>query len=617
MKIVVLKDADGPENLTATTTLVATMVLVPTTTKYEDVYKTYDMTLTWSTPTTGGAVTGYRVEYQPDPALQWQRLQGSRQTGTTYTLSGLKRSTVGYYRVAALRSGTPASYSDVVRVQAEPETEEIPEEVGYLVAKRAGSDTALKLAWNRAYTLDSRDVTVDLKTLGRNDVPYALSNRARATSYEVQYVEDNGEYGEYGYPLRREGEDWVTVTVRNWTSGLGWQNWLGAIEEIEFEERTEKSPDLQTVVKGLEPGTRYYVRVRGCTDGGCSGWMIPYLKTTSGMKTSNATEADPLTATLQDIPANHDGSTAFTFRIAFSAEVTISPQNMRDHALTVSGGTVTDARRVDSRKDLWELTVAPAGTGAVSILALQNRACTETGALCTADGRMLSTGLGRTVPGPSPQGQRSPAPLANSTATGTPTISGTAQVGETLTADTTGIADADGLSGATFIYRWIRNDGSTDTSIQDAKGSSYILVEADEGQTIKVKVSFTDDAGNNETLSSGESDAVAAPEPPAKPTGLSAAVVSYDTVTLTWDNPQDDAITGYVILRRDREIHPVGTFVTITVDTGSADATYTDDTVEPEKQYVYRIKAINEHGEVSEISRWVRAYTPAAPDSAG
>ena len=371
------------------------------------------------------------------------------------------------------------------------------------------------------------------------------------------------------------------------------------------------------MVKGLEPGTRYYVRVRGCTDGGCSGWMIPYLKTTSGTKTSNATEADPLTATLQDIPANHDGSTAFTFRIAFSAEVTISRRNMRDHALTVSGGTVTDARRVDSRKDLWELTVAPAGTGAVSILAPQDRACTETGALCTADGRMLSTGLGRTVPGPSPQGQRSPAPLANSTATGTPSISGTAQVGETLTADTTGIADADGLSGATFIYRWIRNDGSTDTSIQDATGSSYILVEADEGQTIKVEVSFTDDAGNNETLSSGASDAVAAPEPPAKPTGLSAAVVSHDTVTLTWDNPQDDAITGYVILRRDKEIHPVGTFVTITGDTGSADATYTDDTVEPEKQYVYRIMAINEHGQVSDLSNRVRAYTPAAPDPAG
>ena len=88
-------------------------------------------------------------------------------------------------------------------------------------------------------------------------------------------------------------------------------------------------------------------------------------------------------------------------------------------------------------------------------------------------------------------------------------------------------------------------------------------------------------------------------------------------MTLTWDNPQDDAITGYVILRRDREIHLVGTFITITGDTGSADTSYTDDTVEPEKQYVYRIKAINEHGEVSEESDWVRGFTPAAPAPAG
>ena len=178
----------------------------------------------------------------------------------------------------------------------------------------------------------------------------------------------------------------------------------------------------------------------------------------------------------------------------------------------------------------------------------------------------------------------------NNPATGAPTISGTVQVGETLTADTWGIGDADGLTNVSYSYQWIRNDGSTDTDIQGATGSSYTLADADEGKTIRVKVSFTDDAGNDETLRSGATDAVAAPEPPAKPTGLSAAVVSHDTVTLIWDNPQDDAITGYVILRRNREIHPVGTFDIITDDTGSADTTYTDDTVEPDKQYVYRIK---------------------------
>ena len=198
---------------------------------------------------------------------------------------------------------------------------------------------------------------------------------------------------------------------------------------------------------------------------------------------------------------------------------------------------------------------------------------------------------------------------ANNPATGWPTISGTAQVGEMLTADTSGIADDDGLDNATFRYRWLADDAD----ITGATASTYSLVAADEGKTIKVRVIVTDDAENETTLTSAATAVVAAPEPPAKPAGLSATVVSHDAVALAWDDPQDDAITGYVILRRDREIHPVGTFVTITGDTGSVDTTYTDDTVEPEKEYVYRIKAINEHRGVSEESDWVRADTPAVP----
>ena len=38
---------------------------------------------------------------------------------------------------------------------------------------------------------------------------------------------------------------------------------------------------------------------------------------------------------------------------------------------------------------------------------------------------------------------------------------------------------------------------------------------------------------------------------PAQPTGLSATA-SHDSVTLTWDDPGDASITGYVILRRVR-----------------------------------------------------------------
>ncbi len=86
----------------------------------------------------------------------------------------------------------------------------------------------------------------------------------------------------------------------------------------------------------------------------------------------------------------------------------------------------------------------------------------------------------------------------NSPATGQPTISGTAQLGETLTADTSGIADADGLNNAAFTYQWLADDAD----ISGATGSSYTLADADAGKAIKVRVSFTDDAGNEETLTS-------------------------------------------------------------------------------------------------------------------
>ena len=99
---------------------------------------------------------------------------------------------------------------------------------------------------------------------------------------------------------------------------------------------------------------------------------------------------------------------------------------------------------------------------------------------------------------------------ANTLATGAPTITGTAQVGQTLTAGTTAIMDADGLTSPTYTYQWIRVDGTDEEDISGENSSTYILVDADLGTTIKVKVSFTDDASNSETLTSAATAAVSA-----------------------------------------------------------------------------------------------------------
>ena len=184
-------------------------------------------------------------------------------------------------------------------------------------------------------------------------------------------------------------------------------------------------------------------------------------------------------------------------------------------------------------------------------------------------------------------------------------------MGETLTADTSDIADEDGLGNIQYEYQWLV-DGS---DISGATSLTYTLADADEGKAIKVQVSFTDDAGNGEELTSAATAAVAGAqptEPPAKPRGLEATTATHDSVTLTWDDPGDDTITGYVILRRIPGDDPEGHFDVLVADTGTAATTYTDNTVSAETRYTYRIKAINGTG-TSERSRWSHIDVPAAP----
>ena len=205
----------------------------------------------------------------------------------------------------------------------------------------------------------------------------------------------------------------------------------------------------------------------------------------------------PFTASTHDVPESHDGATAFTFELRFSEEPGggFSATTLRDQALTVTGGTITNVRQLETGKKLkWEITLQPSGNEEVTVLLLPTIDCADQDAICTGDGRGLSVGQAILVLGPQ-----------NSAATGAPTINGTAQVGETLTASTSGISDADGLTNASFTYQWLADN----VDISGATTSSYTLVAADQGKAIKVTVSFTDDAGNAETLTSAATTAVA------------------------------------------------------------------------------------------------------------
>ena len=96
----------------------------------------------------------------------------------------------------------------------------------------------------------------------------------------------------------------------------------------------------------------------------------------------------------------------------------------------------------------------------------------------------------------------------NDAPTGTVTIDGQATENATLTANIGTLDDADGLG--TLNYQWQRNTGANDTfeNIAGETGNTYTLGDADVSREVRVEVSYTDDRGMDETLTSVATAAV-------------------------------------------------------------------------------------------------------------
>ncbi len=155
-------------------------------------------------------------------------------------------------------------------------------------------------------------------------------------------------------------------------------------------------PDSNEAVTITLPGNR----ACGTAGAVCTYGNNPRTLTNSPSATVAGPAVVPLTASFVEVPAEHDGKTAFKLRIAFSEGISISFRTFRDQSLSVSGGSVTRAKRVDRRKDLWEVTVKPDSLGDVTVTLAGGRACGTAGAVCTGDGRALSATMSTTLLGP-------------------------------------------------------------------------------------------------------------------------------------------------------------------------------------------------------------------------
>ena len=302
----------------------------------------------------------------------------------------------------------------------------------------------------------------------------------------------------------------------------------------------------------------------------------------------------PVTAYFSDFPTDHVRNEDVSFRITFSDEIATTADALRDHVLSVSGGTVSGVEAVGSDKKIWAVSVTPDARNPVTIAIAPDLECALPNAICTADGRRLFNRMELTVE-----------PRPNNPATGAPTISGTAEVGETLTADTSGISDADSMTGATFSYQWVSYDGSRYTDIEGATGVSYTLVSADEGRAFRVRVSFTDAAGYEESLTSEMAHM-------RRPYGLTATALD-GAVVLTWKLPAGFPYQRiyFQVLRNRPELGETEPLVHVRY-TEEVGPTYTDTDVEPGVLYVYRVKGVDFLGYAHEASEPFEIRTEGA-----
>ena len=446
----------------------------------------------------------------------------------------------------------------------------------------------------------------------------------------------------------------------------------GAVTQVQ---RVDDRSDLFEIT--VEPDSDEDVTITLSSSGDCgeSGSICTQGEDPRKLYNSpTATVAGPiLTASFQGLPSQHDGETAFSFRIAFSDEVATDEEEFRDHSVEVWGGEVTRAEPVGQRRDLWEVEVEPTSENSVMVSLKLTQSCAATGAVCTAGGRLLSVVPATMVPGPATwpvqitgearvgktltadssnlserygvqvtsmtyrwlaDGARVPGanartykpdddkqgkrisvmatytddrgneetvisaptePLAARDrirrATGLPLISGRALVGHTLTADTSLIIDPNGLENAVFHYFWEADDDS----IPDATDSTYTPVEADVGKEITVIVAWVDDAGHGQNMTSQPTMPVMTAEAAAAMEfrkSLRAAANADGSVTLYWNAPDED-VTGYRILRHRHSLGELDPLVYV-ADTGSTATAYTDTGMVAGVPHNYRVQAIRD-----------------------
>ena len=261
---------------------------------------------------------------------------------------------------------------------------------------------------------------------------------------------------------------------------------------------------------------------------------------------TNETQAAPtLTASFENAPAAHDGTSVFTLELVFSEAVFdgTEPFNRNQRIrgkVSVAGGTLRSARRPDpAQYDRWVLRVEPSGDNDVTVTLPADGTACDAGGICTPGGVQLSGEARATVPGPPAEAPDAP-PAPSLT-------SGTNSIEASWTApDDNGAA----ITGYDVHYR--ETGGNWQDADHTGTGTTKHItgLTADTAHEVRVRASNSEGAGDWSPVASGRTEAEAAPPDAPSAPSLTAGTTWIEAA---WTAPGDNgaAITGYDVHYRE------------------------------------------------------------------
>ena len=470
-------DADNDETLTseATVAVAATVPSAPQSLTVTSGSQIQELDVSWQAPSANGGsdVTGYKVQWK-ESADRWDTetdVSETTVTGTTYTITSLTGGVEYAVRVIAtnVAGDGPAS----TEVRATPADSPTSGEEG---TETGESDSTA--AWTATLT-----------------VGVSGSGSEAVWGYSW-FLDGMGTLDERTYS---EGDQTIEVMAILLSNGF-----------VAFNVRPHPSVDFVLTVDGTEFASADASEVK-------SRMLISYVWAT----TLDWAEDDrvALSLTLKDTDSSEQSEPAENTPATGLPTISGTPQVEQTLTADTSGITDADGLTNVSYEYQWlaggsEISGATGSTYELTSSEQGKTIQVRVTFTDDADNQETLTSAATEAVEAKP----------NTAPTGLPTISGTPQVEQTLTADTSGITDADGLTNVSYEYQWIA--GGTD--IEGATGSSYLLTSSEHGQTIQVRVTFTDDADNQETLTSAATTAVAAKQDPLTVSVTAAAPATHD-----------------------------------------------------------------------------------------